>query len=240
MSLKTNHLHKKALCGVCGDELALYELTPAEALRPQLAERIDRDHPGWREAGRICRKDLAEARRGYVQDLLVRERGELTELDHSVVESLSRHEMVAADIESEFHERRAFGDRLADQVAGFGGSWTFICTFLAVLAVWMAINALPMLLARPFDPYPFILLNLLLSCVAAFQAPIIMMSQRRQEAKDRLRSENDYRVNLKAELEIRQLHEKLDHLLIRQWERLTEIQQIQLELMEGLDRGRRG
>jgi uncharacterized membrane protein len=92
---------------------------------------------------------------------------------------------------------------------------------------------------RPFDPYPFILLNLMLSCLAAVQAPIIMMSQNRQEARDRLRSENDYRVNLKAELEIRHLHEKIDHLLQHQWERLIEIQQIQIELMNELTADRR-
>ena len=90
-----------------------------------------------------------------------------------------------------------------------------------------------------FDPYPFILLNLVLSCLAAIQAPIIMMSQKRQEAKDRLRSENDYRVNLKAEFEIRHLHEKLDHLINRQWERLAEIQQIQLEIMEDISARKR-
>ena len=110
--------------------------------------------------------------------------------------------------------------------------------FGGVLAVWMAFNVI-MAAQEQFDPYPFILLNLVLSCLAAIQAPIIMMSQKRQEAKDRLRSENDYRVNLKAELEIRHLHEKLDHLINRQWERLAEIQQIQLEIMEDLAGRRR-
>jgi uncharacterized membrane protein len=129
---------------------------------------------------------------------------------------------------------------MADRVAAFGGSWTFILSFLAVLVVWVVFNTVAILSADRFDPYPYILLNLVLSCIAAVQAPLIMMSQRRQEAKDRLRAENDYRVNLKAEVEIRQLHEKLDHLLIRQWERLTEIQQIQLELMEDLGRDRKG
>ena len=106
----------------------------------------------------------------------------------------------------------------------------FIISFLVMLGVWMAYNA-----ARgsdTFDPYPFILLNLVLSCLAALQAPIIMMSQKRQEAKDRARSLNDYQVNLKAELEIRHLHEKLDHLISKQWQRLAEIQQLQLEIMQ--------
>ena len=122
------------------------------------------------------------------------------------------------------------GEALADRIATFGGSWRFIIVFGSVLLVWILINTIA-LAAKPFDPYPFILLNLILSCLAAIQAPVIMMSQNRQETKDRLRSENDYRVNLKAELEIRHLHEKVDHLLSRQWERLAEIQQIQIELL---------
>lgn len=127
-------------------------------------------------------------------------------------------------------EEETLGERVADVVAAFGGSWTFITSFAIVLIAYAAINV--GLAARAWDPYPFILLNLFLSMLAAIQAPIIMMSQKRQEAKDRLRSENDYRVNLKAELEIRHLHEKIDHILTRQWERLAEIQQIQLELMQ--------
>jgi uncharacterized membrane protein len=127
---------------------------------------------------------------------------------------------------------RTVGERLADRVAQFGGSWTFITAFFLLLAVWMGANVLTA--TRAFDPYPFILLNLILSCIAAIQAPIIMMSQRRQEAKDRRRSENDFRVNLKAELEIRHLHEKIDHLLNRQWERLAEIQTLQIELLQDL------
>jgi uncharacterized membrane protein len=123
-------------------------------------------------------------------------------------------------------------------VAAFGGSWNFIGLFALVLVVWMAFNIWAATRAV-FDPFPFILLNLVLSCLAAVQAPIIMMSQKRQEAKDRLRSENDYRVNLKAELEIRHLHEKVDHIITRQWERLAEIQQIQLEIMQDLTAVRR-
>ena len=123
-------------------------------------------------------------------------------------------------------------------MADFGGSWVFIGIFFAVLVVWMAFNVWATSRAV-FDPYPFILLNLVLSCLAAIQAPIIMMSQNRQESKDRLRSENDFRVNLKAELEIRHLHEKVDHLLNRQWERLAEIQQIQLEIMQDMGRRKR-
>jgi uncharacterized membrane protein len=166
-----------------------------------------------------------------VSELLTRERGELTQLEQDVVKSLADHETLAENIEAEFAEQRTFGERLSDQLASFGGSWTFITLFGVVLLVWMGFN-LVAAGRSDFDPYPFILLNLVLSCLAAIQAPIIMMSQKRQEAKDRLRSENDYRVNLKAELEIRHLHEKMDHILTRQWERLAEIQQIQLEIMQ--------
>ena len=129
------------------------------------------------------------------------------------------------------------GERLADRIAVFGGSWTFLICFGVFLVLWVAINSL-VLLWRPVDPYPFILLNLVLSCLAAIQAPIILMSQNRKEAKDRLRSQHDDQVNLKAELEIRHLHEKVDHLLLHQWERLVQIQEIQLELLAELGRKR--
>jgi uncharacterized membrane protein len=120
---------------------------------------------------------------------------------------------------------------LADRIAAIGGSWAFILLFCATLVAWITANTV-VLTTAPFDPYPFILLNLVLSCVAALQAPIIIMSQNRQEAKDRVRAEHDYRINLKAELEIRHLHEKLDHLLLHQWQRLLEIQQVQTEMIE--------
>ena len=126
----------------------------------------------------------------------------------------------------------SLGDRVADRVAQFGGSWTFIMIFGGVLLTWMLINSVQLLLHRPFDPYPFILLNLVLSTLAAIQAPIIMMSQNRQSAKDRLHAEHDYEVNLMAEMEIRDLHDKLDSLRYKQWHELWQMQQRQLEVME--------
>ena len=226
-------------CGVCDGSFPRRQLLPVETVRPQLAERLDRRRADWTRTGFVCRNDVDEARRDYVQELLGHERGELSALEHAVVDSLARQEMLATDSDASFDVTQSVGDRLADRVASFGGSWTFIIGFGLVIAAWVGANTVPLLFAEHFDPYPFILLNLVLSCLAAIQAPLIMMSQRRQEAKDRLRSQNDYRVNLKAELEIRHLHEKLDHLLIRQWERLTEIQQVQLELMEDIARERR-
>jgi uncharacterized membrane protein len=223
-------------CSVCGRAFAARELFPVDAVRHQIADDLDQMNPDWRLTGYICRDDLAKARRAHVEQMLLKERGELTDLEHTVIDSVARHETLATNVEADIHERATFGEALADRVARFGGSWIFITLFAVVIAIWIAINVLPLVTSAPFDPYPFILLNLALSCLAAIQAPLIMMSQHRQEAKDRLRSENDYRINLKAELEIRHLHEKLDHLLVRQWQRLAEIQQIQLEIMEDLDR----
>jgi uncharacterized membrane protein len=146
---------------------------------------------------------------------------------------MREQETLTENINLAFEKSVTFGQRVADQVATFGGSWIFIGTFFLVLATWIGINSLSTSL-RPYDPYPYILLNLILSCLAALQAPIIMMSQNRIETRDRLRSENDYQVNLKAELEIRHLHEKLDVLLKHQWQKLLEIQQIQMDFMKEL------
>jgi uncharacterized membrane protein len=181
----------------------------------------------------ICRKHLVAYRSRYIEEMLARERGEFSELERQVLESVAREAIISKNVEAAWDDRRSVGERAADVVADFGGSWNFIGLFFAMLVIWMGYNVWAATQAV-FDPYPFILLNLVLSCLAAIQAPIIMMSQKRQEAKDRLRSENDYRVNLKAELEIRNLHEKVDHLITRQWERLAEIQQIQLEMMQDL------
>jgi uncharacterized membrane protein len=221
------------VCQICGRARNPSELVPAAMVRAPLVERIRSAFPSWSQDGFICHDDLNRFRAQYVQALMEEEKGDLSSLERSVVESLARHETLAEDVEAQFQKKLSLGERLADQIADFGGSWRFISLFAGFILVWIAINTI-VLLARPFDPYPFILLNLMLSCLAAVQAPVIMMSQNRQEARDRLRSENDYRVNLKAELEIRQLHEKLDHLLQHQWERLLEIQQIQIELMNEL------
>jgi len=218
-------------CSVCGREVPARESVRLDVVRPKIIERIREETPDLPAQGFICRSDLDRFRSTYVSQLLTRERGELTQLEQDVVKSLADHETLAENIEAEYAEQRTLGERMSDRLASFGGSWTFISLFGVVLLAWMGFNIVAA--GRPqFDPYPFILLNLVLSCLAAIQAPIIMMSQKRQEAKDRLRSENDYRVNLKAELEIRHLHEKMDHMLTRQWERLAEIQQIQLEIMQ--------
>lgn len=206
-------------------------LLPAQAINPNIVDLIKAKVPDWNETKRVCRACINTYRHAYVEALLREERGELSQLEKSVVDSISRQETLSSDVEEDFAARATFGERMADHIASFGGSWKFIILFGTIICVWMTYNVL-IAGSDQFDPYPFILLNLVLSCLAALQAPIIMMSQNRQDAKDRIRSENDFRVNLKAELEIRHLHEKIDHLLSRQWERMAEIQRVQMELMD--------
>jgi len=220
----------KLVDAITGTTLKKKDAIHFDDLRPALAEFIRQKHPNLHSDDYIGRRAIDDYRGQYIAELLRDERGELSNLEDEVVESLKTHDTLAENIEEDYEDHRSIGDRMADTVASFGGSWTFILSFCFFLAVWMGIN-LAMGMEKAFDAYPFILLNLILSTIAALQAPIIMMSQRRTEAKDRLRALNDYKVNLKAELEIRHLHEKVDHLLNRQWERLTEIQQIQIEMM---------
>ncbi|MEW5703262.1 MAG: DUF1003 domain-containing protein [Pseudomonadota bacterium] len=219
------------VCQICGKSKRAAEMIPAELIREAIVAQIRPNHPDWSAGGYICRTDLNQFRAAAIRSLLEQEKGELSVIERDVVESLRQHELLSTNVADDFQKNRTTGEIWSDRLASFGGSWRFILIFFGVMLLWVTINSI-VLLARPFDPYPFILLNLLLSCLAAVQAPIIMMSQNRQEAKDRMRSVNDYQVNLKAELEIRQLHEKIDHLLSSQWERLVEIQQIQIELMD--------
>ncbi len=222
-------------CPICKLEHKPEDLIPGSLLRPSLVNLIQRDYPDWTATDSICRDDLAHFRSLYVKEMLESDKGELDTLEAEVVESIKAQELLAENLNERFGEKLTTGQRIADSVASFGGSWRFIIGFGVFIFFWILINSL-VLLYKPFDPYPFILLNLMLSCLAALQAPVIMMSQNRQEAKDRLRSESDYRTNLKAELEVRLLHEKLDHLLTHQWQRLLEIQELQLELMQELSK----
>ncbi len=207
------------------------ETVPLAMLRPVIAARLLAEHPGLSADGEVPRAEADRVRLAYVEDLIRSERGELTELEEQVTRSLVEGDLVSKNVEADAAAGRSLGEALSDRLASFGGSWSFLIAFAGFLALWILFNV-----AGParesFDPYPFILLNLMLSCLAAIQAPVIMMSQRRQEEKDRLRSLNDYKVNLKAELEIRHLHEKVDHLISKQWQRLAEIQALQIELMQ--------
>ena len=226
------------ICQICKKPKSSQRGMIAELIRPSLLEFIKKRIPSLDSKGFICLDDLGEFRKEYVKEVLQEEIGELSALDQEVIESLQQHEILSNDLSKQFERKLTFGERLSDHIAEFGGSWKFLITFGAVLVIWIAINGV-LLVTHAFDPYPFILLNLILSCLAAVQAPVIMMSQNRAEARDRLRAENDYKVNLKAELEIRHLHEKIDHLLRRQYNRLFEIQQIQIELLEEIGHTRK-
>ena len=218
-------------CAISGKQYPNRSLQSLGSLRPSLTELILRDHPNLHNESLISAVELDKYRMRYVEDMLLAEHGELTALDREVAKSIAEHDTIAENIEEVYDDHRKLGDRLADNMARFGGSWYFLIGFGLFLAAWILLNT-AMFAGWIFDAYPFIFLNLMLSCVAAIQAPVILMSQRRAEAKDRLRAESDYRVNLKAELEIRHLHEKLDYLVSKQWERLMEIQQLQLQTLQ--------
>ena len=220
-------------CQVCKEQKNMSEVLTAELVRGPIVEKIRETHPDWSSQGFICIADLNLYRAEYVKDVIKADKGELSALDEQVVKSLKEQELLSQNINIEYDRQRTLGEIMADRLASFGGSWLFISIFCGVLVIWPVMNSVVMLM-RPFDPYPYIFLNLILSCLAAMQAPVILMSENRQAARDRMQAEHDYGINLKAELEIRHLHEKIDHLLMNQWQRLMEIQQIQMELMQEL------
>ena len=180
---------------------------------------------------------MDEQVRRLAEQLLESGCDKLSERERRVITGVARRTQVSQDVNRAFEARQSFGDRLADRVASFGGSWAFITLFLAVLVAWVAVNSVVLAgYDLSFDAYPFIFLNLILSMLAALQAPIIMMSQNRQAERDRLESSHDYETDLKAEIEIASLHDKVDHLLHAQWERMVELQQMQMELLTELGR----
>ena len=220
-------------CPICGLSKPIREGRPEQFVSGPVGELIRQKHPDWGPDHIICQSCLKDFRQAYLTDAIEKQIGEISGVEKEVLLSLKEHELLVRNTNQEFEEAKTIGQRLADRVATFGGSWKFIILFGVILFVWVAFNSIA-LMSRHFDPYPYILLNLILSCLAAIQAPIIMMSQNRQEAKDRLRSEHDYQVNLKAEIEIRQLHTKMDQLINHSWKRLLDIQRLQVDLIEDL------
>lgn len=223
----------KKQCQICGKDESKAEIFSATIVRPALSKIIKETFSNWSKTSFICADDLRMYRNKSLLKLMEDEKGELTKLEKDVIDKLTDYETISINIYKEFEGELTFGQKVSDKIASFGGSWRFIFLFTFVLIIWISINSY-LLLSRPFDPFPYILLNLILSCIAAIQAPVIMMSQNRQEARDRKRSEADYKINLKSELELRQLHQKVDHLLSQQWERMVEIQELQLEVLEEL------
>ena len=226
-------MNEKITCAISGNEYPAEQAFPVSALDKNMRAFIAINYPKVTPESFISEPQLIQVKKNYLNEILASEFGELDELENEVISSISGNKILSEKIETAIEEKSTFGERVADRIAEFGGSWSFIIIFFSVLTCWIIVNVW-WLTKEAFDPFPFILLNLILSCLAAIQAPIIMMSQNRQEAKDRIRSEHDYKINLKAELEIQLLHKKIDHILIHQSKRLLEIQRIQTEMMEAV------
>ncbi|MBX7242837.1 MAG: DUF1003 domain-containing protein [Bacteroidia bacterium] len=223
--MKISHISKQ--------EIQKGEDIKGQDIREGIFDLIQSDFPDFDKEDFISIEELNQYRRLYMTYLISQEKGELAVIDRDVMNAIKDNSILSENIQDEIEAELTFGQRIADKVAAFGGSWTFIITFFSFILIWMLIN-IWVLSSKPFDPYPFILLNLILSCLAAIQAPIIMMSQNRQEQKDRQRAEHDYKINLKAELEIKLLSEKIDHLLVHQNKKLLEIQVVQTDYLEDL------
>lgn len=223
--MKISHITKKEIPN--GEEIK------GQEIREGIFNLIQSNIPDFNKDSYISLVELNQYRRLYLTSLIVQEKGELAVIDQDVMDAIKNNSILSENIQDEIESTLTLGQKIADRVAAFGGSWTFIITFFSFIIIWMSIN-IWFITAKPFDPYPFILLNLILSCLAAIQAPIIMMSQNRQEQKDRQRGEHDYKINLKAELEIKLLSEKIDHLIVHQNKKLLEIQEVQIDYLEDL------
>ena len=225
-------------CFITNEKLPAKKLVSYNYINSNIIDLIKKDYPKFGTSDSISHEKLNEYRKVYLESLLGQEDRELSHLEVDVIKAIHDNSILSDLIEPTIDSKMTLGQRLADKIASFGGSWTFISIFFFFLIIWMAINIV-YLSAEAFDPYPFILLNLILSCLAAIQAPIIMMSQNRKEEKDRIKGEYEYKVNLKAELEIRLLNEKIDHMIIHQNQRLIDIQKLQLDYLEELTEKKR-
>ena len=224
--MKKETTFKSAISGI---EYSDTEKVSCKIISKPIYDLMKEEHPLINENDFIASKELNLYREKYIANYLTKGIGELSVLESKVMSSFNENQLIVNKLEDE-PNAITFGQKIADKVASFGGSWTFIIAFGIFILIWIGSN-IYFLANKGFDPYPFILLNLILSCLAALQAPVIMMSQNRQEEKDRERSKHDYQVNLKAELEIRMLHEKMDHLILHQQQRLFEIQKIQIDML---------
>ncbi|WP_312188590.1 DUF1003 domain-containing protein [Sphingobacterium sp.] len=218
---------------ISGKQFPLEQRISGASIRQPILKLVKKEYPNFANDKYIAASELMKFKEAYIIEFLKDESGQLSQLDQQVIDSFKENRVISASLDGDNKDTERIGDRIADKVAEFGGSWTFIISFVLFLLVWIVFN-IYWLNNKGFDPYPFILLNLILSCVAALQAPVIMMSQNRQEDKDRERARNDYMVNLKAELEIRELHEKIDHLIIRKEQELANVQRDQVEKLSYL------
>jgi uncharacterized membrane protein len=221
-------------CLLTGELHPLSELMPVSSVRGPVIKLIRNDFPDLDADGYVSVVEVNKYRLKYFRGLIEKEYGKLTDLEEEVLEHIGNSELLSENIEPRIQDELTLGQKLADKIASFGGSWYFIILFGTFMFIWICINTY-VLVKKPFDPYPFILLNLMLSCLAAIQAPVIMMSQNRKEEKDRYRSEHDYQINLKAELEIRQINEKIDHLLNVQAHKFQKTEQQHSDIAKQID-----
>lgn len=210
------------------------EEVQGEDIRVGIFSLIQQKYPGFTTKHYISIDELNLYRRLHLTSPAFQQKG--TVIDEEVVTAFKNNAILSENIHDEVVSKLTVGQKLADKIAVFGGSWTFIIAFFVFILLWIGIN-IWLLSSKAFDPFPFILLNLILSCLAAIQAPIIMMSQNRQEQKDRQRAEHDYQINLKAELEIQFLSEKIDQVLILQNKKLLELQEQQMDYLKELTEG---
>lgn len=222
-------MFKSAISGI---EFQENEKVLGKTIRIPVLNLIREDYPNFKLHDFIADSELNVYREKYISKYLATEVNQLSDLHKKIIHSINDDKSFVNKVEDEV-DARNYGQIIADKVAAFGGSWTFIISFFVFILLWIGLNVL-ILVNRGFDPYPFILLNLILSCLAALQAPVIMMSQNRQEEKDRERAKKDYMINLKAEVEIRMLDEKMDHLIMNQQQELIEIQKVQIEMMNDI------
>ncbi len=227
--MSNNTTFKSAISNV---EFPEHDRVSGKTIRTSILNLILEDFPDFDVNDSISVQELNVYREKYISKFLQTEISQLSKLEKDVVRSLGDDTSFVAKVEEEV-DTRNYGQIVADKVAAFGGSWTFIIAFFIFISIWIGSNVI-IFTNKEFDPYPFILLNLILSCVAALQAPVIMMSQNRQEEKDRERAKKDYMINLKSELEIRMLDDKIDHLVMHQQQELIEIQKVQIEMMNDI------
>lgn len=224
---------KSFISDISKNEFPIADKVSGKLIHASIFNLITKDYPDFNKNCNLSISELNHYREKYISNFLSNEERELSELEKTVLNSVKEQTSIASKVDGEGDADLTFGQRLADYVASFGGSWTFIIAFGFFLVAWICVNAF-WLANKSFDPYPFILLNLILSCIAALQAPVIMMSQNRQEEKDRERAKKDYMINLKSELEIRILHEKIDHLIMHQQQEMIEIQKVQIDMMSDI------
>lgn len=227
--MRSNKTFKSAISNI---EFPEHDRVSGKTIRTSILNLILEDFPNFDVNDSIAVQELNVYREKYISKFLQTEISQLSKLEKDVVRSLGDDTSFVAKVEEEV-DTRNYGQIVADKVAAFGGSWTFIIAFFIFISIWIGSNVF-IFTNKEFDPYPFILLNLILSCVAALQAPVIMMSQNRQEEKDRERAKKDYMINLKSELEIRMLDDKIDHLVMHQQQELIEIQKVQIEMMNDI------